>query len=122
MSNQFNEPWVYSRVDPSPSSSFHEPYSLWIIGAGPRLVTVNRSQCIHADDYKRIVECVNACASYSTEYLSELNRDGLLTGPALREEHRQIKQELERLRNYVSHVIWEADSLEEVRSRLDPVL
>ena len=44
-------PWLSTRVEPkSATDSFNEPYSPWIMGRGPRTVTVGRGTCIHADD------------------------------------------------------------------------
>ena len=67
------EPWTYARIEATPTGSL-EPYSPWIDGAGPRLVTVDRSKCIHADDMRRIVACVNACAGLSTHELEAYER------------------------------------------------
>lgn len=70
------EPWAYARIEGSNSaSSWHEPYSPWINGAGPRLVSVGRSIMIHADDYRRIVACVNACAGIPVETLEAVATD-----------------------------------------------
>lgn len=43
-------PWIAGRVEVTGSSDHREPYSPWIIGAGPHPVTVGRDTCIHADD------------------------------------------------------------------------
>ena len=43
-------PWIAGRLEATGTSDNREPYSPWIIGAGPRPVTVGRGTCIHADD------------------------------------------------------------------------
>lgn len=68
MADHTKEPWAYLRIEPQTASAdFSEPYSPWIAGAGPRAVAVGKSICIHADDMRRIVACVNACAGFKTE-------------------------------------------------------
>lgn len=71
------EPWTYARIEASPTGAI-QPYSPWINGAGPRLVNVDRSYCIHADDMRRIVACVNACAGMKTEELENYKREYVL--------------------------------------------
>lgn len=69
------EPWVYSRIEAQSAANYHEPCSPFVIGAGPRLVRVDRTTMIHADDYQRIVACVNACAGIPTKELQQLVAD-----------------------------------------------
>ena len=89
------EPWTYARIEATPTGSL-EPYSPWIDGAGPRLVTVDRSKCIHADDMRRIVACVNACTGYSNEALEQPGGFMQTLGNAL-DEIKELKQQRDAL-------------------------
>jgi len=88
--------WVYGRVDPTPASG-SQPYSPWVYNAGPRMVLVDRSVCIHADDMRRIVASHNACIGISTEELEQTN---VLSAAV------------------VEMILNDADSLEEARRRI----
>ncbi len=67
------EPWIYTRIESqSATEGFFEPYSPWVAGAGPRIVNINRSICMHADDMRRIVACVNACVGVPNDTLDKI--------------------------------------------------
>ena len=87
------EPWTYARIEATPTGSL-EPYSPWIDGAGPRLVTVDRSKCIHADDMRRIVACVNACAGLSTHELEAYERADWLSNGLKAMKYKQQRDAL----------------------------
>jgi hypothetical protein len=79
MNEHTKEPWPYYRINPeTATASFNQPYSPIIVGAGPRFVTGDKGAIIgiHADDYRRIAACVNACAGLPTEILEKLVASG----------------------------------------------
>ena len=63
--------WVAARVEPQTvTQPFNKPYSPWILGAGPRGVSVDRNTCLHADDAEYIAALHNAFP----EIMAELSR------------------------------------------------
>jgi hypothetical protein len=108
------EPWIYTRIEAQSGSDNHEPYSVWLFDKGPRSVRIGNTTFIHADDMRRIVACVNACAGISTEELEKASEDPkhkdlIFNGAKLILAKRDAEEQRDELLELLQEIVQEAD-------------